>query len=103
MTRYYWTGFSSGNRHAAISNFMTIINNHGAVVDTKLFSDLSISLIIEIDLNKINALYTDLSQSITLSEFEKLNSNSTKEVELLLNISFSQSTGNLQIEVPAVP
>lgn len=47
MTKYYWTAFCKQNRHAAIDKIVQIINTYGAVIGSKMFSDLSLSLIIE--------------------------------------------------------
>ena len=58
---------------------------------------------IEIEEHKIDQLYDMLQNIIQLDKTEKLNSTSTKERVIFLNVSFTKGTGNLRIEVPSVP
>ena len=58
---------------------------------------------IEIEEFKIDKLHGDLKKIIGVQEFEYLNSISTKERTVYLNITFTKGTGNLKIELPAVP
>ena len=45
----------------------------------------------------------ELTGEISMQKWESLNSISKKERTVYLNISFTKGTGNLKIEVPAVP
>ncbi len=103
MNIIFWIGYSNYERAQSIIDLERIINNHGYLTDFKLFSDLSISITIEIEEQKIDKLYTELKNKITLDKFDNLNSNSTNERTIFLNITFSNGTGDLKIEVPAVP
>lgn len=80
-----------------------VIAKYGDIVDVKLFSDISLTMTIEIDEFKIDRLYDELSAIMGMDKFERLDSISKKERTIYLNISFTRATGNLIIEVPSVP
>jgi hypothetical protein len=103
MENIFWSGFTNKERHAAIDEINRVISRHGDVVDIHLFSDISMSMTIEIEELKIDRLYEALSQPIGLEKFNPLNSNSKRERKIYLNITFTKGTGDLKIEVPSVP
>ena len=103
MANIFWAGFSVDERHAAIDGIRSVVSRFGDIVDARLFSDLSLSLTIEIQELKMDGLYDELSKIIGLPEPKYQNSTSTKERTLYLNITFAKGTGNLKREVPAVP
>jgi hypothetical protein len=103
MGKIYWTGICSKERTQAIAQISTIVNNHGFFSEFKLFSDVSLSMIIEIEERKVNALYDELGNYLTLNDFPAVHSNSAKERIILFNITFTRGTGNVEREVPAVP
>lgn len=76
---------------------------YGDIVDVHLFSDVSLSLTIEIAEFKIDSLYEALTREMSLQRKEPLNSNAKLERIVYLHITFSKGTGKLKIEVPAVP
>ena len=103
MENIFWTGYSTDERHAAINKIQRIVSNYGDIVDFNLFSDISLSMKIEIEELKINKLYDELSRNIGIDKFEYLNSIAKQERTVYLNITFKKGTGNLKIEVPSVP
>ncbi len=103
MERIFWTGFSNDERHAAINTIQHVVLKFGDIIDVHLFSDISLSMIIEIEEFKIDKLYDALTGEISMQKWESLNSVSNKERNVYLNITFVKGTGNLKIEVPAVP
>ena len=103
MENIFWTGFSDDERHSAINKIQSVVSKYGDVVDVHLFSDISLSLTIEIEEFKIDKLYDELTKIISVQKPEFLNSISKKERTIYLNITFSKGTGNLRIEVPSVP
>jgi hypothetical protein len=103
MKTIFWTGYCNDERYGAINKIKSIISEYGALVDFKLFSDISLSIKIEIIELNIDNLYNALSQTMGIDKFEYLNSNSRKEIIVYLNITFNKGTGNLKIEVPSVP
>jgi hypothetical protein len=103
MKNFFWTGYCSKERIVAIREIEEIISAHGFITDFKLFSDIAISIQIESEELKIDKLYTALTDYISLNEFEKLNSDSSDECLVSLNITFTKGTGDLKIEIPSVP
>lgn len=103
MDRIFWTGFSHDERHAAIHNIQQVISVYGDIIDVHLFSDISLSLTIEIEEFKMDKLYDELSKMIRMQNTAPFNSTSTKERTVYLSITFAKGTGNLKIDVPAVP
>lgn len=103
MKRIYWTGFSKEDRTSGIIHIEEGIDNLGFIIDYKFFSDISVSLIIESEENKVEKLYQELLKIIAINDYEKFDTDSTKECTILLNITFAKSSGNLKIEVPAIP
>ena len=103
MDKIFWTGYSNDERHAAINKVQHVVSTYGAIVDVHFFSDISLSMTIEIEELKIDGLYDELSKNIGIQHSEPLDSNSKKERTVYLNITFSKGSGNLKIEVPSVP
>ncbi len=103
MENIFWTGYSNDERHSSISTIENVVSKYGDIVDFKFFSDISLTMAIEIEEFKINKLYNELANTIRLDKFENLNSVSKKERKVYLNITFTKGTGNLTIEVPNVP
>lgn len=103
MENIFWTGFSYDERHSAINKIQSVISKYGDVVDAHFFSDISLSMTIEIEEFKIDKLYDELTKIIQVQKPEHLNSISKKERTVYLNITFAKKTGNLKIDVPSVP
>jgi len=59
MENIFWIGYSNEDRHATVSKIQNIISRYGDIVDFKLFSDISISIKIEIENVNINKLFTN--------------------------------------------
>jgi hypothetical protein len=103
MGNIFWTGYCKVNRFVAINKIEQIVSDYGSIVDFKQFSDISLSLNIEIEELNIDELYLALKSCMELKEFGELNSSSNRERTIFLNITFTQGTGDLKIEIPAVP
>ncbi|RIV20017.1 hypothetical protein DYU11_24210 [Fibrisoma montanum] len=103
MKRFYWVGYCEEDRLRATPQIARIINQHGALVNSNFFSDLATSFVIEVPADQIQALHTDLQQLIQLEDAQPLPSNGSYECTVLLNLSFARGSGNLKVEVPAVP
>ena len=103
MEHIFWTGFSNDERHAAITKIQQVVSMYGDIIDVHLFSDLSLSMTIEIEEFKVDRLYDELTREISMQKWESLNSISKKERTLYLSITFTKGKGNLKIDVPAVP
>ena len=103
MKIIFWKGYSKEKRHTSIDTIKNIVAKYGDLVDFKFFSDISLTMVIEIEEFKIDNLYSELGKNIEIENFQYLNSTSMKERTVFLNITFSKSTGNLNIETPSIP
>ena len=103
MNNIFWSGFSDSERHSAINKIQSVVSKYGDVIDVHFFSDISLSMTIEIEEFKIDKLYNELTKIIGVQNSELLNSISKKERTIYLNITFSKGKGDLKIEVPALP
>ena len=103
MENIFWTGYSNDQRHASINTIKTVATKYGDIVDFKLFSDISLTMTIEVKEINVDKLYNELADTIGMDKFDYLHSTSKKERTIYLNITFTKSTGNLIIETPAVP
>ncbi|MDA3905874.1 MAG: hypothetical protein PF484_07350 [Bacteroidales bacterium] len=103
MNRYYLTGYYGKERTIGISDIEKSINKYGFIIDFKMFSDFSISMIIEIEEFKVDTLFDELTSYMKMNEFENRSTDSKKECIILLNVTFTKGTGDLRIEIPAVP
>ncbi len=102
MKALFWKAYTHLNRHQAIDLLKQIISQYGAIMDFKPFSDLDLSLEISVNEDRLTALLLSLKKHFTIEAPDFL-VESNQERLLYLNITFTQSTGNLIVEVPAVP
>ena len=102
MKKLYWTGYSNKAMVSSISEIEDIILAYGFIIDFKRYSDISLSLIVEVAGWKIEKLHQNLSQYMRMSNLEITGEQSEKENLLFLNITFS-GTGRIKFEVPNVP
>jgi len=103
MPNLFWTGYTEQERTHFLHTIQPLIAPFGDIVDFKLFSDLAITITIEIKECNINLLYKAMIAHLNMDPVTGLHLQSSKEQTLFLNISFSKGRGDLQIEVPAVP
>ncbi len=103
MENIFWKGFSDDERHSTINKIQSVVSKYGYVIDAHFFSDISLSMTIEIEEFKIDKLYDEFTKILRFQMAEKLNSISKNERTVYLNITFAKGTGNLKIEVPSVP
>lgn len=101
-----WQAYSVNDRNETIEKVKEAISrNDGYILNFNMFSDLALSLHIEIEENRIIDLHSALKGIIKLSDIdvEKILGTSRKEWFVFLNISFSKGKGELKTKVPAVP
>jgi len=101
-----WQVFSNDDRNEVIEAVKNSISNSGGcIMNFNMFSDLALTLSIEIEENKIHTLHKALSLVVNISEFElhDLNLESKKEWLIFMNISFGSGKGELKHEIPEVP
>jgi len=99
----FWEGFCSNDRIIAMSEIEKIISTYGFILDFKQFSDISIAITIELEEANIQKLYFGLKNYLRLNDFETADSVSRKERTVFLHVTFTKGTGDLRIEIPAVP
>jgi len=99
----YWKGFSNKDRNAVIYEIEQQIGKFGFIIDFQMFSDMEISIRIEIETGKAPMLFDELSKIITIQDENEQKCEFNHECLIYLNITFSSGTGNLRIETPAVP
>ena len=101
-----WQLFSNQDRITAIEALKAIISkNDGYIVNFNLFSDLALSLTVEIEEQNISNLYSELETITSISESKpgNIDDYSKKDWWILMNVSFSKGKGNLKVEIPDVP
>lgn len=103
MNRFFFSGYYNKERLSGINEIKEVINKFGFIVDFKMFSDVSVSISVEIEERKIDDLYIGLERIMKLEDFQRLNSNSNKESLILLNVTFNKGGGDLRIHAPAIP
>lgn len=94
-----WAAYSNSDRNKIIESVKTTISkNDGYIINFNMFSDLAMSISIEIEENKIQTLHKDLSLIVGISEIESdnFNLNSKKEWLIFMNISFGKGKGGLK-------
>ena len=103
MNTDFWKAYSNDERHSAIDKIQSVVSKYGDIIEFKFFSDISITLIIEIMESKIGKLNDELRDILTIDKYDYYDSTSQIERTIYLNITFTKGTGNLKIEVPSVP
>jgi len=96
-----WQAFTNNDRNKVIDELKDIISDYdGFILNFNMFSDLTMSLSIEIEENKIVKLYQALSQILNVSDFEtnSIRIESRKNWVIFMNISFSIGKGDLSVE-----
>ena len=100
-----WTAVSNTPRIESIEHIKDAISSsNGYIVNFNMYSDLALSLSIEIEENQILKLHDTLSKIIRVSSLnpQDIFKNSDKEWFVFLNISFGKGSAKLQIETPNV-
>lgn len=103
MKKYYWSGISNDERTKAISEINSIVNSYATILNFQRFSDISLNLILEIEEGKLNYLLMGLKRIMTIQVDTENTLGSQVECLVLLNITFTKGTGDLEIEVPNIP
>lgn len=101
-----WEAFSNDDRNKVIEAIKkTIASCDGCIINFNMFSDLALSLSIEIEENNIQKLHKGLTKVVIISDLELSNINlkSKKEWLIFLNTSFTNGKGILKQEIPEVP
>ena len=106
LKKLNWTCYTNKPRLSVIENIKEVISSSdGYIMNFTMFSDLALSLSVEIPEDDIVSLHNALSAIVTVSPIDSAVDigNSKKEWLVFMNISFSKGTGELKIETPDVP
>ena len=103
MQKLYWKGISHDDRIKAIGEITATIDKHGIILNFQRFSDIILSLVVEVEADKLNSLYDCLCKILILEGFDRNTPILPGCYTLFLNITFSKGTGDLEIEVPNIP
>ena len=80
-----------------------ISENGGSILNFNMHSDLDISLFIEIPENGVNDLDDALRSQLTVSQYNPIETESSKEYLIFLSVSFGRGRGKMRKTVPQVP
>ena len=101
-----WQAYSNDERNKVIEEIKNAISTgDGCILNFNMFSDLGLTLSIEIEEHKIESLYKTLSLVLNMSKLKHQSNNqvSKKNWLIFLNISFGRGKGELKREIPEVP
>jgi hypothetical protein len=103
IKRFYWAAYCYDDRLLCISRVQDCVMGYGFIMDFKFFSDLAMSLCIEIEEGHLRPLFEDLIKIIDITIPDEWPTGPETECMLLINITFTKGTGDLKVEVPMVP
>lgn len=103
MNRYFLTGICHAERQEGINQIRDCIGRYGFLTDSRFFSDLAMSMHIEMEERQVKAWYAALAGIIDLSALPEDPSESSEECIILLHVAFARGTGNLEVDIPEVP
>jgi hypothetical protein len=103
MNRIYWKIITNLPRHEVIRIIPQLINQHGIVLNSNLFSDYCLSLVAEVEVNDLIKLVAELNFYFTLEIPNLANFNLSKPIMIFISINFNQATGELKNIIPNVP
>lgn len=101
-----WRAYTSKDRLEVLEEVKRLVmTSSGYIVNFQAFSDLALSLSIQIEEKGIPDLWQALSSVLEVSDTElnHLNPNSESEWLIFIHISFTRGKGNLETIVPEVP
>ncbi|MDP4269551.1 MAG: hypothetical protein Q8909_05440 [Bacteroidota bacterium] len=103
MHRHYWTAISHEERIQAISDITRIVDRYAIVLNFQRFSDIAMSLLLEVEECRLKELQDDLNAILSWDTGETQFIESKADCIVFLNVTFAKGTGDLQIENPNIP
>jgi len=106
LKKLNWQAYTDGERNKVIEEVKDVISSSdGYILNFQMFSDLALSLSIEIEGNGIHTFHQAISSVLKISNLDEdiINVKSKKEWLIFLNIPFSRGKGDLERKIPAVP
>ncbi|MCC7506541.1 MAG: hypothetical protein IT259_14655 [Saprospiraceae bacterium] len=103
MQKHYWTGICPNDRQQSIEAIAHCVSRYGTILNSALLSDIALSMMVEVDAGMIGSLHQDLSSLIRIDGANLPIPTLQTSSLLLLNITFTRGSGNLQTTIPEVP
>ncbi len=100
MKRHYWTAICTEERLKAMADLTRIIDQYATILNFQRFSDVSLSLLLELEAKKVSELQAALRQVMLLDGDEVAATTSVADCLVFLNVTFAQGKGNLEVEMP---
>ncbi len=91
---------STGDRLLAMAEINRLIDRHAIILNFQRFSDVALGLVLEVEEYKVPELLADLRKLMSVASDEAEFLNSPRDCVVMLNITFVQGKGNLEIEMP---
>lgn len=104
--RIYWEGIANAPRDQVLQQIKRSIQiAGGTITHSHFFSDISVGLTIELLSQEMELLRQILEKTVSLKSDAQIATTfpDSTEIALMLNITFSDGTGNLRNEIPMVP
>jgi hypothetical protein len=101
--KLYWKGYNYADRPVAVHTVESTVKPWGAVVDYKMFSDMVVTLTIEIEACKVDALYAELKPVLDLEDSPPIQMDSDIKIQIFLNMTFVPEPGDTETEVLVLP
>ncbi|MBL0018424.1 MAG: hypothetical protein IPP17_18800 [Bacteroidetes bacterium] len=90
MKRHYWTAICTEERLKAMADLTRIIDQYATILNFQRFSDVSLSLVLELEANKVSELQIALRQVLLLEGEDVAPTNTTKDCLVLMNVTFAR-------------
>ena len=106
MKKLNWNAFSDKPRLEVIDQVKDALSkNGGCIMNFNMFSDLALTLSVEVEEDQIIKLHNALDSILGISDLDEIQKigDSKREWMVFINISFNQGKGNLKADIPAVP
>lgn len=98
----FWKGSVPGNRTEVISKLILISGRYGMVLNSKSYSDLDISLVLEVESVKLQELQSELSGFAAMDYGQDIPSHQKHDVLVHINLSFYTGTGDIEHDVACI-
>ena len=100
MKRHYWTAICTEERLKAMADLTPIIDQYATILNFQRFSDVSLSLVLELEANKVSELQRALREVLLLEGDDVAPTNAAVDCLVLMNVTFARGKGNLEVEMP---
>jgi hypothetical protein len=103
---FRFQAYTRDERYLAIESIEKVIHDfRGFIVDHHMYSDMQISMYVEMKECRILNFYHRLRKVVKLSRLDlnQFDPHSRETCRVYINVNFVKATGNLQLSIPDVP